>query len=106
MENEITNTSDNEGNKKIVEDFYTVLPDLYRMARIAYNIQSDEISRQEEVIHKVMLNAKNFLLNTASNNNGFEFIMDIVSDNISNDPATLDPTPDNINIAQEKGQGI
>ena len=100
------NTNKNELEEQVVEEFYEVLPDLYRMARIAYNIQSDEISRQEELIHKVMLNAKNFLLNTASNNNGLEHIKDIISDNITSTPAPPDPTSDNIDIALEKGQGI
>lgn len=104
-------TNTNEGNRvatgttEVVEGLYTILPDLYRMARVAYNIQSDELSRQEAGLLNVMLNAKIFLVDTASRNNGLEHIKDIVSDNISNAPAPLDPPPNYLNVELEKQQG-
>ena len=106
MEDSNENTTENEDNKQVVENFYTILPDLYRMARVAYNIQTDQLSTQQEPLLNVMLNAKNFLVNTASSNERLDLINDIVSDNISDAPPAPDSATDNLNVELEKGQGI
>ena len=99
---EYYNMNDEERSGLLLE----VLPDLYRMARIAYNIQTDQLSTQQEALRNVMLNTKTFLSYTATVNNKLDQIEDIVSDNITSTPAPPDPTSDNIDIALEKGQGI
>lgn len=102
MEDSNENTTENEDNKQVVENFYTILPDLYRMARVAYNIQTDQLSTQQEALRNVMLNAKNFLVNTASNNERLDLINDIVSDDISDAPSAPEPTTNNLNVELEK----
>ena len=99
-------TNENEGNKKIVEDFYGVLPDLYRMARVAYNIQSQELMAQEAGIHNVMLKTKNFVISTASATNTVDLVKDIVQDPIIECPECPDSPANDINVGLEKEQGI